>query len=353
MFRLKAGPIRKAMTPNSSAETYSSQLSAASTLALKTVGPQGYRLGLAGQVIALHFAGGELLEVILPALRHLLIIENDMRVDLTVILWDSASTGVALPEFPWHPPTNEAWKVDTECHLAFYQPQRASLVWFNRRENCAFFWIPDRASTLEESFNPLIYLWSWWFAPQSTQLAHAAAIAGKNGAALLVGPSGSGKSTTALLALNSSLCYLADDYCLITLQPKPTVYSLFATAKVLLPDKARHPWLAPAYRHENSEKALYVVYPQFENNFVLEMPLRAVIAPRITGETSTQLVPTTSMDVLRSLAPSTLMQLSIGTDPARALRLITEIVRWVPCYRLLLGTDFEQIPVVLANLLDG
>lgn len=353
MFHLTAGPTQIKMKTNPVVEAYASQFKATSRQALTTAGKNAYQLGLAGQIISLQFAGEALVGAILPALSHLLI-ETTAAADLTILLWDSASTGIDPPELPWQPPVNEAWKIETEAYLASFHPQRASQIWFDRREHQAYYWIPEAISALaEESYSPLISLWSWWFTSQSTQLIHAAAIGGKNSAALLVGSSGSGKSTTSLLALNSPLRYLSDDYCLVSFQPQPIVYSLFATAKVLLPDKARHPWLSPAYQRENTVKALYVVYPHFASHLALKMPLKAILAPRVTHQARTRLVPVSAMEALRALAPSTLMQLHVGVDSAGALRQLANLVRQLPCYRLLLGTDFENIPAVLAELLDA
>jgi hypothetical protein len=58
------------------------------------------------------------------------------------------------------------------------------------------------------------------------------------------------------------------------------------------------------------------------------------------------------MEVLRALAPSTLLQLHVGADSARSLRFLSDLTCQLPCYRLLLGTDFERIPAVLSRLLE-
>jgi hypothetical protein len=340
--------------PNPVSDCFTHDLETASAQALMQTGERIHHLRVAGQGIRLRFAGPSLESAILPGLGHLIVPDIESP-DLTVTLWDSASTGISLPPLPWNPPAGEAWKVETDEIFCYYSPQRMSLTWFLRQEKRAFFWVPNLENALaEESFSPLMYLWSWWFARQSVQLTHAAAIGGKKGAALLVGPSGAGKSTTSLLTLSADrLRYLADDYCLVRADPTPTVYSLFATAKVLLPDRPRHPLLAPAHRRENTEKALYVVYPHFADNFAFEMPLSAIIAPKITGQAHTSLEKVSAINILRVLAPSTLLQLVAGTDPAHALRLLTSVARQVDCYKLNLGTDFERIPTVLADLLDG
>ena len=109
----------------------------------------------------------------------------------------------------------------------------------------------------------------------------------------------------------------------------------------------------PAYRRENNEKALFIVYPHFEKNFALEMPLKAILAPKVTNEAITRLVSASPIEILRALAPSTLMQISIGVDPEYTLRLLADAARQLPCYHILLGADFGHVPTILAELLDS
>lgn len=332
-------------------EAYSRQLNALSVRALEAAGQHEYRLAVAGQNISLKFAGKGLTAAVLPALQHL-ITETTAPADLTVTLWDSASTGLALPPFPWHPLPGEAWKIDEGRTLALFVPARASLVWLDRLEHRAVYWVPDAANVRRiERCDPMLDLWVWWFERQPAQLLHAAAIGGKSGAALLVGRGGSGKSTTALRALHPPLRYLADDYCLVTTPPHPVVHSLFSSAKVLLADQPRYPDLAPAHIGDNVEKALYILYPHLSRLFAPHLPLQAILVPRITGTTQTRLEPANPMDVVRALAPSTLLQLRVGSDPARALRMMAETARQVPCYHLRLGTDPDHVHAVLTTLL--
>jgi hypothetical protein len=340
------------MSNKPSTQAYAEELSAASGRALRIAGVYERKLGMAGQIISLKFAGTALQQAILPALSHL-IVGTNMTADLTVMLWDTASTGVSLPGIPWRPPTDEAWKISEDQHLALFLPARNNLVWLDRVKNQAYYWIPDAASTRGvEICDPMLNLWSWWFMDTPTQLVHAAAVGGRRGAALLVGGGGSGKSTTALLTLNSPLRYLADDYCLVTLQPSLTVHSLFASAKVLRADRRNHPWLEQAYLCDNDEKSLYVLFPSLAGRLAQQMPLRALINPCISREPSTRLEPDRPMNILRALAPSTIMQLHTGTDPARILHSLAALAGRLPCYRLILGTDYERIPSILATLLD-
>ena len=58
------------------------------------------RLRVGTQIVELRFAGPALCEPLTRALAHLAT-EDDGPPDLTICAWESASSGVALPEPPW------------------------------------------------------------------------------------------------------------------------------------------------------------------------------------------------------------------------------------------------------------
>ncbi len=343
---------------NPAVAQYASRLKSASAHALRYAGEHAFQLNVAGRIVRLQFAGDALVEAILPPFAHLLAGPSSLP-DTTITLWDSESTGVALPDWPWDPPDGEAWKLSEGAHRAFFLPYRGSLTWYNQANNQAFYW-NECAQTVfaEESFSPLLSFWAWFTAGQEFQLAHAAAVGSGSGAALLVGSSGSGKSTTSLLALNpplpgeSPLGFIADDYCLVSLGPNPVVFSLYSSAKLVSADKHRHTALAPAFVHQGSDKALYFLHQHFESRICTHLPLKALFAPVVTGGEESYFEPASPAQMLRRLAPSTLVQLHVGIDPVQAMQNLASAVRRLPCYHLYLGTDFERIPGLIARKLD-
>ena len=76
------------------------EMQAAATRAGERAGWDERSLAVAGRRIRLRFAGAALLEVLLPALAHLETAPAP-EPDLEVLLWDSRSTKVGLPEIPW------------------------------------------------------------------------------------------------------------------------------------------------------------------------------------------------------------------------------------------------------------
>ena len=60
--------------------------------------------------------------------------------------------------------------------------------------------------------------------------------------------------------LASTLYYASDDYCLLTNDPQPTVYSVYSSGKTHAADLDRLPFLRPAVSNGDrlaTEKALY------------------------------------------------------------------------------------------------
>ena len=354
MFLEKAGRSRTTMTDRSAAP-FARRLEEAAGRALDSAGVESCTLKVAGRVVRLDFAGDALVPALLPAFAHLLA-DAAQAPEVIITLWDTQSTGVSLPPLPWSPPEGEAWKVVEQGQRGFYLPFRGSLIWYEENSNRAYYWNETALNVFEEeSFSPLLSFWAWFSARHNIQLAHAAAVSGPAGAALLVGAGGSGKSTTALLTLlsaSSPLHYIADDYCLVSLEAQPVVFSLYATAKVIRADHSRHPALAPAFVRSNAEKSLYFLHPHFAGRIRQQAPLKAVIAPTITGAGTSTFEHASPAELLRRLAPSTLVQLHVGIDPAQALKNLSELVRRLPCFRLNLGTDFDRIPGLIASRLE-
>jgi hypothetical protein len=167
---------------------------------------------------------------------------------------------------------------------------------------------------------------------------------------LLAGRGGSGKSTTALACLSAGMRYAADDYCLLANDPQPTVYSLYNTGKLETAQAQRFPQLAHLARN-SGDKAVFFLNEQFPAQLVAEMPLRAILLPRVTGQRETILQPAAPGEALQALAPSTIFQLPGGG--AADFRFLAVLVKQLPCYRLGLGTEIERIPQVISRLLES
>jgi hypothetical protein len=315
---------------------------------------QSYRF--AGHIVRLRFAGPALLPAIEPALAHLAAPATAMP-DLTVCLWDDASTGVPLPPCPWAP--------EELTERSDYVPLGAGRVRAALRVVPGLLCMLDAAGVAiwrvpaadavpgYERAAPLRTILDWWLGDRSRPLGHAGAVGTDAGGALLVGRGGSGKSTTSLLCLEAGMAFAGDDFVALGLDPAPVAYGLYASAKLnddvgpLLPGFAGE-FRAP--RGPGEEKALVFLRERHANRLRPELPIRAILLPRVTGRGATALVPISPVAALAALAPSTLF-LSATARPA-VFRFLGAFVRRVPSYRLELGDDPARVPSVVARALE-
>lgn len=308
---------------------------------------------LAGRRIRCHFAGATAATAILPALAHHVPID-DGAAELDVYVWSGDETGVDAPPVPWPTAPASAWQCDTPAHFGLFLPILDSLLWLDRANRRAIYWTPSaRRIPLVERGSPLLLLWGAWLADFGVHLVHAASVCGPRGAALLLGTGGSGKSTTALTCLDTSLGYLGDDYCLFTVDPTPTVFSLYASGKVHRADRRFHPHLEPAYAGENDEKILYQLAGPLGARLAHEAPVAALVSMRVGADGRTRLDRISAMQATRAVAPNSLLQVRVGIKSTLTLRALAQLAQRVECYAMTAGTPREAVARTLVEFLGA
>jgi hypothetical protein len=315
---------------------------------------QSYRVG--GGWLRLRFAGPSLVSAISAALAHRLTAPSQSPSDLTVCLWDSASTGCQMPKAALMEQTirGEIAGVNTSRIYAVCERGYPGITLFDRLRRLALYWVPDLAALPEwVAGAPLRLLFHWWMGLQSGQLVHGAAVGTAAGAVLISARGGSGKSTSALASLASGMHYLGDDYVLLTLTPSPRVCNVYGTAKIAASQLEHFPRLAEMVANPDAldrEKALIFLNRHYAKQMMDSLPLRAVLVPRVTGLPDTKLRPTSPASALMAIAPSTILFHPRGGE--QELRRLGQLVRSVPTYVLECGTDLAQIPHVISALLQ-
>lgn len=314
---------------------------------------------LGGHVARLRFAGAALIPIITPALEHLAVMGTDTPAELTIYLWDSASTGIQPPVSPWVL-TGAAQRGgiirqgDNDCTIfvptgsglliAYHRPSQAAVVWTRTAHEVPIY----------EYAAPLRPLWHVWLRQWGQHLAHVGAIGTTQGGVLLAGVGGSGKSSTALLCISAGWHYCGDDFCSITVQTpfQFQVYSLYNTARInaqFAQKLARVSDLTRNAAIDDQGKAVVFLHRHFPQQIARNFPIRAILAARVTGNSETQLKPITPGAALKALAPSTVFHLPAGRS--EDFQAMAELVQRVPCYQLELGTDLSQVPVVIQDFL--
>lgn len=315
-----------------------------------------YQVG--GFVFQLSFAGVALSQRITPAFDHLLAKKGKSTPSLKIFVWDSASTGIELPDPPFEVGESlyngDMWIGETERYKLIYQPINGTLSFLDNLRNEAIYWFFD-ASQLPyyESGAPLRIILHWWMGNYGFQLVHAGAVGTRDGGVLLVGKGGSGKSTTTFTCLDSGLAYVSDDYCIIENSSIPYAHSLYSTGKLNAEDIGRFPRLMPAlynYDRLETEKALYFFYGQFPHRISNGFPVKAILIPEVSDRIDTNLTRVSPAKSFLAFAPSTIFQLRGIRQPIH--KNISEFVKKVPSYKMELGMNIDKIPELIVSLIS-
>lgn len=312
---------------------------------------------VAGWPILLRFAGPALLQRVIPAIEHLACPASP-EAALQVCLFDSTTTGTPAPAPGWPPDAYGARGAisgfNTERFHTVYDPGVDILHMLDRERNLAVYWSPSPARIpWWESTFPMRTILHWWMRDRPLQPLHAGAVGLPDGGVLIAGPSGSGKSTTTLACLHSPLLYAGDDYVVGSIDDPPWVYSLYGTAKLEADNLQRFPELGPLVSNPDrldKQKAVIYLGRHFPEKLISGFPLKAILAPRVTGLRDTRLVPAGPMASLKAIAPTTLFHLPGAGREAFAK--LTALVRRTPTYFLEAGSDLVQIPETILGLLS-
>jgi hypothetical protein len=344
-------------TTGGRAASYFASLLDAAARARLAAGEERRTFRIAGRTVQLLFAGRALADALTPALSHLA--APPAAPDLTVHLWDRASTGVPAPSPPWRPEDHLARGVirgfDGPEFRTANLPVMDGFSMLDVEHATAVHWDADAARiTLHERSFPLRVVLSWWATLRGLQFAHAGAVGRADGGVLIAGASGSGKSTAALACVGSHLAVASDDHVLLGDGTTPVVHGLYRSAKLHWEQLERLPGLDPFLVNRGrpqDDKALLLLDGADACRLSAGFPVKAIVVPRVTGERATRIVPAPRAAALAALAPSSMFL--IPGDDAPAFRFLAGLVRRVPAYELRAGTDLAQIPHAIGRLLEG
>lgn len=313
-------------------------------------------IDVAGTRVELVFAGEPLLEALFPALSHLEI-ETSGSPDVSLLAWDTRSTGVDVPPPPVRHESftdrGDIWGLSSRRIRSAFHWIEFSLNLLDLERRAGMFWVrSDEHIPYWTRASPLRTLLHWWTQANGAHLLHAAAVGDDDGALLITGKGGVGKSTTALACLTRGMQYVADDYLVVRLEPEPRVYSLYSTAKLDHPQVARFPDLARLLRKHGPDggKAVVHLYPEMECRISRSLPLKALAMPSFADEPATTFGPASASGLQRAASFTTMSQLPhAGHDTHR---FIERLVATVPGFSMRLGSDLGQLPSAIREFLS-
>jgi predicted O-methyltransferase YrrM len=322
----------------------------------------GYRehhLALAGHAVRMCFAGDALEPAMLPGFGHALRDEPSGEPSLSVVLWDSRSSGLAAPEVPWGVadvrPRGDVRGYELSDVSVFYEHVSGAVTAYDPGSDTMAFWVRDpELVPWYERGAPLRSALHHWAAAHGLHFVHAGAVGTGGRGALLVGASGSGKSTTALACLDAGMEYAGDDYVILSGGDAHRVDCLYSTAKLDARALERLPSLAGAVTAvgpRREHKAVLDVNRHGSARVVDSLVIDAVIVPTVGDGVAPEILRATAAQALRAIAPTTILQLP-GSARER-MTAMAALVRDVPAFGLRVGSDIaanaEAVAAICAD----
>jgi hypothetical protein len=332
------------------ASAYCTQLEARFELAAETVGgATDHDLEMAGLRLRLRCAGERIGAALLPPFEHLGAGWAEAP-ELTISLFDTASSGIDAPPPVWEPllaepGTNPVARLRSDSTSVLAAAGSGALTAAWPADGRAIFHLADarrvppteRAAPVRDALQLLMAARGRW-------MTHAGGVGRDGRGVLLVGRGGSGKSTLALSCALAGMEIVADDYLLLESEG-PIAHAMQSTAK-LTEDSAERlgvpaDSIEPAGFEptlEGPAKALVDIRTLAPGQMRRRLKVGAVVAPLLPeGSVAPVLRRISAAEGLRAVAPSTIVQSGFAGGPALAA--LAGLVRRVPSYALELSPE--------------
>src|SRR5215210_7841742 len=187
-----AAVVPHAAATAAAGRAYFAALTAAWDEAARRAEVRAHDVSLGGATVRLRFAGRALEPAYFPALGRPLHGPAGAEPEATVLLWDSASSGVEAPAQPWRRAdvdgrSREVDAFASEGLKALHDPDSELVTMYSIPRRLAVVWVPsDEAVPWHERTAPLRPLLHWALTRPGRLLVHGGAVAGDRGAVLIV-----------------------------------------------------------------------------------------------------------------------------------------------------------------------
>jgi len=277
--------------------------------------------------------------------------------DLTIYLWETSCSKNKIPSIDWGLVNkNDHHGFSVEPYYFHFFPYINAFSAIDLSRNVAHYVVRNtEALPWWVGGSPLQVILHAWFRERGLQLTHVAAVSNRDGAVLFTGKGGSGKSTTTLSCLLNGFGYIGEDYCFISNEGIPTVYSVYQSAKWEKNTRTLFPQFEEHIKNKesaNQEKALIFYRDIFNNQIMKKAPILAMLSLSVDKTKKEPILSKNSFELgLQDLMMSTLFQLPFSHE--KTISVLKEMVRKIPCYRLVLGTDLDKnLSLIEKILLD-
>ncbi len=320
---------------------------------------QHYDFLLAEHPVEISTAGTKLQSILCKAFSHLPTSIKTSPDTFKISVWDETESGIILPEAPWQWPTTQhplsASQFTLNNYFVGLTDSNKIFYIYDSNLDKAIVCIKD--TTLLPNYflsSPFIKVIQQWSKKMDLNILHAGCVANDKHSVLFVGNGGKGKSTSSIQCLMGGLNYISDDYLLVKTEYPPVAYSIYCSGKLHSDHLKKFPEIAAiATEAENNiySKPLIYLNELFGERIILSSPIKGIIVPNITSSNNTHIEKISAFEALKALAPSTLIQLDNGAH--NGLSKMANLARKLPCYRLNMGSNLEEIAPVVKALLNS
>lgn len=235
-------------------------------------------------------------------------------------------------------------------HLLYNHDSKV-LTGYDSHQHTAYYYIPSLDMLpFYEKAAPMRMIFHHFAEAKNWSLVHGASIGMNGKGILLIGRGGSGKTTTALSAALAGFEYLGDDY--VILNPKTqSILSLYASGKFRWDSEIiLHGIEKLAVNSKDEEKGYFFLHREHAN-LVRKQAFSAIVIPRIGTGTKTTFKRIPAAKALLILASSTIFQMPGSGN--KTLRNISNAIKNMPVYEMVLGNNTEIINMKLKELIKG
>lgn len=313
---------------------------------------------IAGYPVEIRVVGKDLAREIEDALAHLRSTEVKFEPDLVFELWDQDETGVDCGILSTSAAQNEFCVVKTSSNGRFVIEERShSCTWLDRESNHAVgVTKSSRLRHVDERARPFQRPLSVWLNDKGIQFIHAGLVATDDTGVLFIGAGGAGKSSSSIASMLHGFRFLGDDFVGIEKMPDGTFrgHSLFASCLVDSGHLKRFPQLeADALRPNYGFETKSVVYlaRSHSDQLISEVSIGLLLLPKVVDSPTSSWRRASKAETMLALAPTSV--LFTPTPGARALDQLADLITTVPAYWLELGTEIEDIPRVIEQIISS
>jgi len=300
---------------------------------------------VANHTIRIHVSAGPLWNIIYPSLAGQASIAPVLDPEIEIF----AVEGSGAVNFPWGTGDGvDGFGIDspwTEDVLATYSSDYSTLSMFDRSSNRGLFWVRSAKDLPEWEFGaPLRNVLTWALLDRGLHLVHAAGVGVAGEGVMISGPGGAGKSTTTAVCLQAGFKTTGDDYCVISPNQPPKIYSLYGMMKLVPGDLGTSSMVDSRLTEPRSDGKVHF---NITSSITTSLTITAILFTQV-GVRTLEPVALTPKEALLRLIPSTWAQTAL--PQTELLHSLSKLAQSIRSFQLEVGPDTDRIPEIVRGL---